>query len=261
MLAAHRAFDARTAGHRIAHRRRRRASAGGRPGPSARSRSGRGRGECGAMLRRSASPSPTSSASCCARASARCEAGRRALRRLRAHAARRASASTVYDARRGRLRAVPRRGAARTPDRTRDRARTASAGTPCGRRRLRRVAAARGRGIDSARRGSRHRRPSSSRARARRSSTTSPTSPTTRSSPTTSWSTGTSRARTPTASAPARASASRRRCNRFPWGDVDDHRGRAARAGSSRSGRTGKYNRIRTLGVYELEPAPGGAPA
>jgi uncharacterized protein YndB with AHSA1/START domain len=42
--------------------------------------------------------------------------------------------------------------------------------------------------------------------------------------------------------------------NRFPWGDatfVEVERPRRI----VEAGRTGKYNRIRTLGVYELEPA------
>ena len=44
--------------------------------------------------------------------------------------------------------------------------------------------------------------------------------------------------------------------NRFPWGDttlVEVERPRRI----VEVGRTGKYNRIRTLGVYELERAPG----
>jgi uncharacterized protein YndB with AHSA1/START domain len=45
--------------------------------------------------------------------------------------------------------------------------------------------------------------------------------------------------------------------NRFPWGDstiVEFDRPRRI----VEAGRTGKFNRIRTLGVYELEPASGG---
>ena len=45
--------------------------------------------------------------------------------------------------------------------------------------------------------------------------------------------------------------------NRFPWGDstiVELDRPRRI----VEVGRTGKYNRIRTIGVYELEPAAGG---
>jgi uncharacterized protein YndB with AHSA1/START domain len=47
-------------------------------------------------------------------------------------------------------------------------------------------------------------------------------------------------------------------CNRFSWGDstftevARPHR-------IVEVGRTGKTNRVRTLGVYELAPAPGGA--
>jgi uncharacterized protein YndB with AHSA1/START domain len=45
--------------------------------------------------------------------------------------------------------------------------------------------------------------------------------------------------------------------NRFPWGDstiVEAERPRRI----VEVGRMGKYNRIRTIGVYELEPAGGG---
>ena len=45
--------------------------------------------------------------------------------------------------------------------------------------------------------------------------------------------------------------------NRFPWGDstiVEAERPRRI----VEVGRIGKYNRIRTIGVYELEPAGGG---
>jgi uncharacterized protein YndB with AHSA1/START domain len=45
--------------------------------------------------------------------------------------------------------------------------------------------------------------------------------------------------------------------NRFPWGDstvIEFERPRKI----VEAGRTGKYNRIRTLGVYELEPEAGG---
>jgi uncharacterized protein YndB with AHSA1/START domain len=45
--------------------------------------------------------------------------------------------------------------------------------------------------------------------------------------------------------------------NRFPWGDttiIEFERPRKI----AEAGRTGKFNRIRTLGVYELEPAAGG---
>lgn len=44
--------------------------------------------------------------------------------------------------------------------------------------------------------------------------------------------------------------------NRFPWGDttiIEVERPRKL----VEAGRTGKFNRIRTLGVYELEPAAG----
>ena len=46
--------------------------------------------------------------------------------------------------------------------------------------------------------------------------------------------------------------------NRFAWGDatiIEADRPRKI----AEAGRTGKYNRIRTLGVYELEPAAGGS--
>ena len=47
------------------------------------------------------------------------------------------------------------------------------------------------------------------------------------------------------------------RGNRFPWGDAT-----FAEASSPTRivevGRGGKFNRIRSLGVYELDPAPGG---
>ncbi len=45
--------------------------------------------------------------------------------------------------------------------------------------------------------------------------------------------------------------------SRFAWGDstiIEAERPRKI----AEAGRTGKYNRIRTLGVYELEPAAGG---
>jgi uncharacterized protein YndB with AHSA1/START domain len=45
--------------------------------------------------------------------------------------------------------------------------------------------------------------------------------------------------------------------NRFPWADValvEVQRPRLI----VEAGRTGKFNRIRTLGTYELEPGPGG---
>ena len=74
-----------------------------------------------------------------------------------------------------------------------------------------------------------------------------------RSSPTTTSSTGASRARTPSARAPARASASRRR-SPLPVGRPDLRRARAARTGSS-SGRGGKFNRIRTIGDLDARPA------
>lgn len=46
--------------------------------------------------------------------------------------------------------------------------------------------------------------------------------------------------------------------NRFPWGDttiIEVQRPRKV----VEAGRAGKFNRIRTLGVYELEPAPANA--
>jgi uncharacterized protein YndB with AHSA1/START domain len=46
--------------------------------------------------------------------------------------------------------------------------------------------------------------------------------------------------------------------NRFSWGDSTFTEVTAPRRIVER-GRTGKANRIRTLGVYELSPAPGGA--
>jgi uncharacterized protein YndB with AHSA1/START domain len=46
--------------------------------------------------------------------------------------------------------------------------------------------------------------------------------------------------------------------NRFSWGDSTFTEVTAPRRIVER-GRTGKANRIRTLGVYELTPAPGGA--
>ncbi len=45
--------------------------------------------------------------------------------------------------------------------------------------------------------------------------------------------------------------------NRFPWGDATITEADPPRR-LVEQGRGGKYNRIRTLGVYELEPAPGG---
>ena len=45
---------------------------------------------------------------------------------------------------------------------------------------------------------------------------------------------------------------------RFPWGDVHDRRGRRARRSSCCRAAAGKYNRIRTLTVFELREAPGG---
>lgn len=47
-------------------------------------------------------------------------------------------------------------------------------------------------------------------------------------------------------------------CNRFSWGD-STFTELSAPHRIVESGRTGKANRIRTLGVYELSPAPGGA--
>ena len=44
--------------------------------------------------------------------------------------------------------------------------------------------------------------------------------------------------------------------NRFPWGDSTIVEVEAPRR-IVEAGRTGKYNRIRTLGVYELDPASG----
>ena len=45
--------------------------------------------------------------------------------------------------------------------------------------------------------------------------------------------------------------------NRFPWGDSTIVELEAPRR-LVEAGRTGKFNRIRTLGIYELEPASGG---
>lgn len=45
--------------------------------------------------------------------------------------------------------------------------------------------------------------------------------------------------------------------NRFSWGDSTIVEVEAPRR-LVEAGRTGKYNRIRTLGVYELDPAAGG---
>jgi uncharacterized protein YndB with AHSA1/START domain len=45
--------------------------------------------------------------------------------------------------------------------------------------------------------------------------------------------------------------------NRFPWADVTFSEVQRPRL-IVETGRTGKYNRIRTLGTYELEPASGG---
>jgi uncharacterized protein YndB with AHSA1/START domain len=44
--------------------------------------------------------------------------------------------------------------------------------------------------------------------------------------------------------------------NRFPWADVTFSEVQRPRL-IVETGRTGKYNRIRTLGTYELEPASG----
>jgi uncharacterized protein YndB with AHSA1/START domain len=46
--------------------------------------------------------------------------------------------------------------------------------------------------------------------------------------------------------------------NRFPWGDVTFVEVEPPRR-LVKVGRTGKFNRIRTLGIFELEPAAGGA--
>jgi uncharacterized protein YndB with AHSA1/START domain len=46
--------------------------------------------------------------------------------------------------------------------------------------------------------------------------------------------------------------------NRFPWGDASFVEVQAPRR-IVEQGRGGKFNRIRTLGVYELEPAAGGS--
>lgn len=46
--------------------------------------------------------------------------------------------------------------------------------------------------------------------------------------------------------------------NRFPWGDATITELQAPRRIVER-GRGGKFNRIRTLGIYELEPGPGGS--
>jgi uncharacterized protein YndB with AHSA1/START domain len=45
--------------------------------------------------------------------------------------------------------------------------------------------------------------------------------------------------------------------NRFPWGDTTFIEVEAPRR-IVEAGRTGKFNRIRTLGTYTLEPAAGG---
>jgi hypothetical protein len=45
--------------------------------------------------------------------------------------------------------------------------------------------------------------------------------------------------------------------NRFPWGDSTVIEFESPRR-LAEAGRTGKFNRIRTLGVYELEPLAGG---
>jgi uncharacterized protein YndB with AHSA1/START domain len=45
--------------------------------------------------------------------------------------------------------------------------------------------------------------------------------------------------------------------NRFPWGDTTIIEAEPPRR-IVEAGRTGKFNRIRTLGVYELEPGPAG---
>lgn len=45
--------------------------------------------------------------------------------------------------------------------------------------------------------------------------------------------------------------------NRFPWGDTTLIEAQPPRK-LVEAGRTGKFNRIRTLGVYELEPGSGG---
>ena len=45
--------------------------------------------------------------------------------------------------------------------------------------------------------------------------------------------------------------------NRFPWADSTLVEVTAPRR-IVEAGRTGKFNRVRTLGVYELEPGPGG---
>lgn len=46
-------------------------------------------------------------------------------------------------------------------------------------------------------------------------------------------------------------------CNRFPWGDTTIIEFQPPRK-LVEAGRSGKFNRVRTLGVYELEPGPGG---
>jgi uncharacterized protein YndB with AHSA1/START domain len=46
--------------------------------------------------------------------------------------------------------------------------------------------------------------------------------------------------------------------NRFPWGDVTFVEVERPRR-IVEAGRGGKFNRVRTLGVYELEPGPGGS--
>lgn len=46
--------------------------------------------------------------------------------------------------------------------------------------------------------------------------------------------------------------------NRFPWADVTFTEVEAPRRIVER-GRTGKFNRIRTLGIYEVAPAAGGS--
>ncbi|WP_205697419.1 SRPBCC family protein [Conexibacter sp. SYSU D00693] len=45
--------------------------------------------------------------------------------------------------------------------------------------------------------------------------------------------------------------------NRFPWGDANFTEVEAPRRIVER-GRAGKYNRIRTLGIYEVDPGPSG---